>query len=422
MDRSMPKSVSADVLADILKPGMVVYMPGCAGESPHLVAALRARPEAAAGVRFVGVYIPGANRVDYAGLHADARLTTIFLPPEFAGSYQRGAVDLMPMSYMQTYRYLGEALAVDAAVLHLSPPDADGACSLGMAADFTPAVWRRAGLRIAHINPAMVRPHDGPTVPFDALDYVIEADGPLLQVPRAQVSPAYQALAGHIVELVRDGDTLQFGLGQVQAAVIGALTGHRRLKIHSGMISDPLLELMDAGCLAPGPSVTCGVALGTDRLYDALAGDDRYRFAPVGHTHHIATLAAIDDLVAINGAIEVDLTGQVNAEFIGARQVSGGGGIADFLRGAQYSTGGRGIVALTATARGGTVSRVVPRLSGAAVTLARNDVDYIVTEYGAARLRGRTVDERAQALMAIAAPAFRDGLADGWRAMRREMA
>ena len=423
----MPRTIDPESLADLLAPGRRVYAPGVAGESPLLVAALRAAPEACRGVVFTGVWLPGINRIDYAGLHDEAKAEVYFVGPDQRPSFAAGRTAYFPLSYHAVYRRFEEAPGPDLALLHVSPPDAEGYCSLGLANDFTPAVLARAHRLLAHVNPAMPRTNAAATVAYEALDVVIEADGPLLtESPSAtgSLSPgdAFEAIAGHLARLVRDGDTLQLGIGQVQS-VLAAFRDRRDLAVHAGIVGDGLLTLATSGALADRPAaVTTGVAYGSEELYRFVADNPRVRFAPVGYTHDIGTLRAIPRLVAINSVIEVDLLGQANAESVDGRQISSAGGITDFLRGARLSPGGLPIVALQATARRGTVSRIVAELpAGTPVSVPRGDIGLVVTEYGVADLRGRSVDARAEALIAIAAPKFRDGLQEAWRDRRRRL-
>jgi acyl-CoA hydrolase len=315
----------------------------------------------------------------------------------------------LPLSYLDTWRWLEREARFDLALVQVAPPDAEGRCSLGIACDFTPAVWPRATRLVAHVNPAMPRT-TGPSIPWSHIDAAVEAETPLLEAPDAQPDPALAAVAGHVASLIDDGDTIQLGLGRLQAEVLRALAGHRRLRLHTGMVSDGLLGLADAGALADTEPVTCGVALGTDALYRRVP--TLARFAPVGETHDLARLARIERFTAINSALEVDLFGQVNGELAGGRQISGVGGLADFARGARLAPGGRSIIALTATDGTG-ASRIVPVLGGP-VSLSRLDADLVVTEHGVAALRHLDVDARAQALVAIAAPAHREALERAW--------
>lgn len=414
----MSQMIAPEQIPALFRPGMTVYLPGCGGESSVVVRALRAAPGAAAGVNFIGVYIPGVNGVDYAGLDPTARLISNFMTPTFRESFAAGRVDLLPLSYVEMYAYLAERAAVDLAVLQVAPPDENGLCSLGIAADFTPAVMLRAKRRLAHVNPLMPRVADGPSIPYAALDYVVAEPAPLLRYESGPVNAATREVAAHIAGLIRDGDTLQLGLGNLQRAVLEAVGDKRNLKLHTGMISDPVVDLATGGALAPGPAITTGVALGTEKLYDWVRNNPQVRFRPVGHTHALATLVASDNLVAINSIIEIDLFAEANAEMIGGRQVSAPGGLVDFLRGARRARGGRAIVALPATAAEGAVTRIVPRLAAATLTsIARADVDYVATEYGVAALGALSVHERAAALIRLAAPEVRDMLAEAWAQM-----
>lgn len=413
----MPQAIAIADIPELLAPGMRVYAPGCGGESPAVTAALAARPERAAGVTFAGVYIPGVNRFDYAALHPQARVETVFMTPALRGSYDAGRVDHYPLSYPQADRWLAGG-TFDLALLHLAPPDGKGRCSLSIAGDFTPAAWPRAGRIAAHINPNLPALADAPSVPYEAIDYAAEAPGPLLSAPAAGIDAAGAAIAGHVAGLVDDGACLQLGLGSVQAAVLHALAaaGRTGLRIHSGMIADPVVDLAEAGVLLDAPgAVTTGVLLGTDRLYRWAAAADNLCIRPVNETHAHATLAGIDGLVAVNSALEVDLFGQINAETLGGRQVSAVGGLVDFLRGAAESKGGLPVVALKSVAGADRRSRIRARLSGPLVSGARADAGLVVTEHGVADLRGLSVHARAQALIAIADPAHRDSLLRAWR-------
>lgn len=400
---------------------MTVYVPGLAGESPVLVAALRAAPEACSGVRFIGVWLPGINRVDYAGLHAETRATAFFITRDMAASFAEGRVDFMPLCHFDTFHFLRDETSVDLAVLHTSLPDAAGRLSLGVANDFTPAIIGKARTKVALVNPRMPRTRGASTVPLADIDYLVDADAPLLADDDTP-DPTFDTIGRHVASLIADGDTLEVGIGRVQR-IFGTLVGKRDLRIHTGAITTPLLRLVEASGIAEvGNAITAGVALGSDALYRFVRDDPRVRFAPVGLTHDIATLRAIRRFVAINSVIEVDLLGQANAETIGGRRVGAVGGLIDVMRGARASPGGRAIVALPATAKCGTVSKIVASFpAGTPLGIARSDMDVVVTEHGVAELRNKSIDQRAAALVAVAAPQFRDELARAWAQARRLM-
>ncbi|MDP1556957.1 MAG: acetyl-CoA hydrolase/transferase C-terminal domain-containing protein [Hyphomonas sp.] len=401
-----------------LPPRARLYVGGCSGEPLALVDAVREAPDLAAGLTFIGQWVPGLNLTDWAGLHPQAEAETTFLGPALRPSFEAGRTRILPMTWYQSWDWLCHT-PLDAAVLLVSPPDTDGNVSLGVSPDFGPGLAARPDLPIlALINPQMPAPRHSVKLHLSRFALVAEESRPLISVPPAALVPAFSDIAGHISNLVPDGAALQFGIGNVQQAVLTALAGRRGLSVWSGIVSDPLLGMLDAD---PALPVTTGVAVGTPALYQRLAEEPRVRFLPACDTHNIARLAALRRFTAINSVLEVDLFGQANAEFIRGRQVSGTGGLTDFLRGARASPGGTGITALLSTAAGGALSRIVPRLAPDAVTIPRADMDVVVTEHGHARLRGLDLDARAAALIAIADPAHRARLASAWDEMRRAM-
>lgn len=394
-----------------------VYVPGVAAEPYALASAFEAAPELAAGLTFFGVWIPGVNRTDWSALSPASRFETLFLAPELRAGFEAGRIDFLPFTYTRAWRWL-ETAPVDAAILQVAPPDGEGQCSLSLASDFTPAIWARAPVRVAQINPALPVLPGAPAIPYDAFDAVCELETAPRGYDAGALPPAFSAIASHVAALVEDGAAVQFGLGKVQLAVLPALKNHRRLTIHSGMVSDPLLEILDGETVA---AIRTGAVLGSRALADALKGDPRLMMTPVGGTHALSVLSGLAKFTAINSVIEVDLFGQANAEFLGGRQMSGGGGLVDFARGAQGSHGRKAIFALAATAKGGAISRIVPRLSPDATTLTRADVEIVVTEFGAADLRGLSLDARAQALIDVAHPDHRAALKEAWTQMRSRL-
>jgi acyl-CoA hydrolase len=424
----MPTHLTPERFAQHLRLAQRVYWPGCVGPSTLFEAWLKDQPEAAAGVGFCGVWIPGINRFDATALHPSTTSTTFFLPPDWHAGWLRGAVNYLPLHYSDIVRYLGTPGRFDLCLLQVAPPDDAGQCSLSVACDFTPDVL--AGLKpdamvLAHVNPRLPRTR-GPSVPASRIHAWVHADAPVLTVDGgAEVKPALAAVARQVAGLVHDGDTLQLGLGRLQGAVLAQLTGHRQLRLHSGMVSDGLLALSQAGALAgrsiQQPPVCTGVALGSAALYAAVADPTLVQFAPVSHTHAHAVLAAVPRLKAINSFLQLDLLGQVNVAMLGGRQVSGLGGLLDFLRGARASARGLGIVAGTSTVGADRASRIVPLLAAGAVGVTRSDVDTVVTEHGTAHLRHLGVEDRAVALMRIADPLHHDALQTAWHTLRRTL-
>jgi acyl-CoA hydrolase len=410
-------------LSSLLAPGQRVWLPTLSNQSALLIAELQADPERAAGVTFGGLQFPGIDSFDPLALHPQARQLSSFMTPGLRRGLAEGRAELLPLDYLALARHLQhEAPPFDIAFAQLTPPDADGWCAPGLTADFTPLVWPRAKRRAAHLNPRLPRLSSSFRVHVSELDLAVEADAPLLDFHDPAVGGAEARIAAHVAALVRDGDTLQFGIGSVPLSLADALAGHRRLRFHGGMLPAAAMTLRAAGALDPDAPLTAGVVLGDEALRRRAADCTGLRLTDVTQTHGLAVLAAIPRFVAINSAVEVDLFGQVNAERANGVLQAGAGGLPAFAQGALASPGGRLVIALPSTARGGTVSRIVPALGDASlVTLPRHLVDAVVTEHGVAELRTLSLDARAAALIAIADPAHRDALSQAWDALRRKL-
>jgi 4-hydroxybutyrate CoA-transferase len=419
----MPERIDLDEVAALLRPGMTVFVEGASGEPTPVLEALARAPAASAGVHYVGCRIPGLNAIDPASFHPEARLTSFFLFGAIARSHAAGRVRFLPLHYSGMWQYLS-ALPIDLALIQAGPPDASGQCSLGVSVHFVPAVLERARLVVAEINRAMPAPARSYHVPWRRLDYVVATERPLLTLPGGALSDDVRRIGRHVASLVADGDTIQIGIGKVPAAVLGALGDRRDLGLHGGLVADEVVGLHEAGVMTGARKshdrglLVGTAAIGTAKVYDWAGGCRELELAPVSYTHDVRVMARIDRFVAINSVLAVDFSGQANAEMLGGHQVSGTGGLLDFVRGARLSDGGRSILALPSTAAGGTISRIVPRLGADdVVSCPRADADIVVTEHGIAQLRDKSLDERARTLIAIAAPAFRDGLASARRAL-----
>lgn len=416
-----PVRLTMRALVDGLKPGMTVFLGGLSGESLAFRDALRAAPEKAAGVRFVGVFFPGINEGAYASLHPQARQRAYFMLPEFRPDFLDGRVELLPLDYVGAWKDLAH-LQIDLAIVQTSVPDEHGRLSLGICQDFAPAVWSRARQRVAHINPAMPRTHGSVTLRLDDCDAVVDCAAELLTYPDDTPNAALEALADHVAGIVRDGDTVQLGIGKLVAAVFEALDDHRALRLHAGMATPAVLPLIERGVMSGVGAVRVGVALGEVGFYARVARDDTFRFEPVCETHDVHRIAAIENFVAINAALEVDLFGQVNCDTLAGKLVAGVGGMPAFAAGARLSAGGRVVFALLSSAAKGAVSRIVPRLDARALVGApRHVADLVVTEHGVADLRDASLDQRAERLIAIAAPEHRSELLASWAAQRETL-
>ena len=302
----------------------------------------------------------------------------------------------------------------DVAMIQVSPSDEQGNYSCGLISDYVRAAVDKARFVIAEINEA-VPFTPGETIPASAIDVAIPVNRPPVQVAPAAIGPTDEAIARHCAAYIGDGAVIQTGVGAVPDAILRLLHDRKDLGVHSGMLGDGLVELVEAGVITnarkevdPGVSIN-GALIGTKRLYDWAHRNPAIRMCATSYTHDAAILGRLSRLVTINSALEVDLTGQVNAEQSGAVYLGGTGGQVDFVRAGARSPGGRSIIALSASVKGGTLSKIVAQLSGP-VTTARTDVDVIVTEYGAAELKGQSLAERTRRLIAIAHPDFREEL------------
>lgn len=407
-------------LTDDLRPGQRVFVPGMSGESALLAAELQADPERAAGVTFCGVQFPGIDRLDYLAVHPQARLQACFMSPAVRRGLAEQRAELLPLDYRGLVRHLHEAAPFDLVVAQLTPPDDQGWCDAGLSADFVPLVWSRARRRVAHLNPRLPRIGGSFRVHRSEIDVAVEAAMAPLEFHESAPRAVDQRIGAFVAGLVHDGDTLQFGIGAVPLALGGALRGHRRLRFQGGMLPGAARTLWEAGALDPEARLSTGLVLGDAALHGFAAGLRGLWLTDASHTHDPLRLAATPRFVAINSAVEVDLFGQVNAERADGRLAAGAGGLPAFAQAAFASAGGRLLICLPSTARGGSASRIVPSLGSQALcTLPQHLADVVVTEHGVAELRGRSFEERARALIDIADPAHRAMLAEGWDTIRR---
>jgi len=400
-----------------LKPGQRVFFQGGPGECTVFRDLLLANPEAAKGVELWSALVPGINRFDYGALPGGPDLVTFMASPALEGSIAAGRtrIDAMP------YSEIGETLAAmefDLAILHVAPPT-EGVCSFGISAEAGPLVWPHAKKSIAFVNERM--PHTpGDGMALDAIDMAVPIDAPLLEAaaPGAR-SAVLEAIGRHAAQLVRNGATIQSGIGEAPGAMVAALKDHRRLRVHSGLISAEYRQLAESGVLDAAAEHITGIAWGDAGFYDWL-GQGAFTFRSCRETHDRARIAALPDFVSLGSALEVDLEGAINLEWLGARRVSSVGGAPDFMHGAAASSSGLSIIGLPSTTRSG-AARIVPRLTGngGKPSVPSSLAGAIVTEHGAAVLRGLSADARAKALIAIAAPEHRAGLEEAFAASRR---
>ena len=331
-----------------------------------------------------------------------------------------GLVDYIPSYFRDVPSLFKDGLyPVDVAVVQLSPPNEEGYCSFGVACDYTKPAAECAKIVIGEINDQT--PHTGGNnfIHVTDLDYIIEASYPLIETPCVQGSEIEFTIAKHCASLINDGDTLQVGIGGIPNAVLASLKDKKDLGIHTELFTEGIIDLVNEGVvtgnrktLHPNKIIATFI-MGTKRVFDFVHNNPILEMHSVDYVNNPYVIGQNDNMISINSCIEVDLMGQVNSESLGTRQYSGTGGQVDYVLGAHLSKGGKSIIAIPATAAGGKISRIVPFLAqGAAVTTSRNDVDYIITEYGIAHLRGKTLRERAKLLIGIAHPKFREELTE----------
>lgn len=409
------KKLAPDRVGALLRPGMKVAVLGGCNEPRGIAAALHAQPEATSGVEFTVTRIPGISSPTLAPW-AGSTVRSFFVTPEMRAGFESGSVRFVPMQYRHVWDDLVTA-PFDLAIAQFTPPDGNGDCSLGIGAGFLPALLERSEVPfVAEWNRALPRLPGAPTIHVDRFDYVVETE---VEPPTlaSRPSPVAERIGALVAELIRDGDCIETGVGAIPGAVLAALHGHRDLGFHSGLLSDGVKGLLEAGALTGARKtidrgrLVAAMVLGSPALYDWARRCDLIDLRTVDYTHDVRVIARLDNFVALNSAVEVDLFGQVNSEMVRGRQISGTGGAVDFMRGARMSAGGRSIVALEATAGGGRFSRIVPALPPEhAATALRTDADFFVTEYGVADVRGLDLLERARRLVRIAAPPFREEL------------
>jgi acyl-CoA hydrolase len=408
------KVIGGDLdLAEFLRPGDRIVLGNACGEPVTLAEALLAQAGSIGGLSafiatsFSGLFTPeAAAGLEVLSMGAIGALRTLA---------RAGRLGVIPCNLGQVGPMIEAGLiGCDVAFVQVSTADEAGSHSLGLVSDHVRAAVARARVVVAEINDQVPFTY-GERLAAAEIDYAVPVSRPPVEVPPAAAGETDEAIATHAAAYVEDGSVIQVGIGALPDAILRLLGDRRDLGVHSGMASDGMVGLTEAGVITNarkpidrGVSVV-GSLIGTRRLHAFAHRNPGIRMCDTSYTHEPAVLARLERLVTVNSAVEVDLTGQVNAEQTGSDYLGGTGGQVDFVRAGARSPGGHAIIALPATARGGTASRITARLTGP-VTTARSEADVIVTEFGAAELRGQTLAERARRLAAIAHPGFRDDL------------
>ena len=416
----MPQTITDKQFVELLKPGQTVYIQNGCTQPIVLVEALKNNPQCAEKVRFISM-VNRLNPNNFTTLHPTTEQETFFMSGFLRKGYDPARLHILPFHLSEIYRYLADVADIDIACVQVAPADHRGQHSFAMTGDYVPAVGHRAKVVVAEVNPSLPVCAGAPTIAAEDIDYYVESDHDLLIWTSRPPKDELAALGRNVASLVDDGDTIQMGVGTASDAVLAALTGHRDLGIHTGLVPDNLVDMVEAGAISGAKKsidkgrIITGSAMGTERLYDFIANSDIVDFKPVSYTHDVSILSQIDNFRVVNSAVEVDLFCQVNCEYMGGQQIAGIGGQLDFVRGAKRAKNGISILALQASTRKGEVSRIVSRIpQNALVSVPRSDADFIVTEHGIADLRFASVNQRAERLIAIAAPQFRDQLANDW--------
>jgi 4-hydroxybutyrate CoA-transferase len=398
--------------------GMRVYIqPGCA-EPETLVEALMRRAPVVQDVEIVHMMTMGAAPYVAPEMEGHFRHNAVFIGGNVREAINDGRADYTPI-YLSEIEELFEsgAMPIDVALLELSPPDSHGFCSFGVGVDTSLTAAKYARHVVAQINDQMPRTYGDSFIHVNDLDAIVDSSRPLCAMKRPVITQMHVAIARNVAGLIEDGAVLQTGIGGIPDAVLPFLRDRKDLGIHSELVSDGVIPLIEAGVLTGARKnfkprkIILGFVLGTKSMFDFVDNNPIFEFHPTAYTNDPALIARNDNMVAINSALQIDLTGQVCSDSIGTRFYSGIGGQVDFLLGAGRSKGGKSIIAISSTAKDGAISRIVPMLSpGAGVVTSRGLVRYVVTEYGVANLHGKTIAQRAQALIDISHPKFREEL------------
>jgi 4-hydroxybutyrate CoA-transferase len=414
------KLTSAERAVEVIRSGDRVYVhPGCATPAV-LTEALLERAPVLSDVEIIHLLTFG--KADYTLPQYDGhfRHNGLFLGSNVREAVAAGRADYTPIMLSEIEAlFLTGDLPLDVVLLQLSRPDEYGFMSLGVGVDCTLNAARSAKHVIAEVNRQMPRTMGDSFVHVSRVTAIVESDRPLVELKPKPFTELQRRIGEHIEPLIPDGATLQLGIGGIPDAVLACLGDKKDLGIHTEMCSDGVIPLIESGIIngerksLHRGKIVAGFVLGTEKLFHFVDGNPMFEFHPIQYVNDPFIVAQNDDMIAVNSAIQVDLTGQVCSDSIGTRPYSGFGGQLDFIRGAARSKGGKPIIALPATAKGNSISRIVPMLdAGAGVVTTRADVHYVVTEFGVAYLHGKTLRQRAEALIAIAHPKFHDELYD----------
>ena len=413
--------VSAEQAVGAIHSGQRVFLTGNCSVPQLLLTALVERADSLENVEMIQVLTVGPAPQAAPEMLGHLNINTLFISDNIRPAVQEGRADFTPCLLSEVpLLFRNGPLKLDVALIHVSPPDEHGFCSLGLEAGLTKTPAQTARIVIAEVNQQMPRTLGDSFIHFSKIDYAVPVDYPLAELPPAEIGETNMRIGQHVADLIEDGSTMQIGIGAIPNAVLHYLSGKRDLGVHTELFSDGVMQLVQKGVITnekktlhPGKIVS-GFILGSHELYRFVDDNPIIELHPTEYVNDPFIIAQNERMVSVNSAIEVDLTGQVCADSIGPKFYSGVGGQADFVYGAARSKGGKPIIAMPSTATlkdGSRISRIVPLLKhGAGVVTTRNHVHYIATEHGVALLHGMTIRERASALIEIADPEFRGEL------------
>ena len=405
-----------------IKSGQRVVVAHACGEPSIILDALVANAAQYENVEIIHMVAMGKAAYCQPQYDKNFHHNAFFLGGSTRAAAAEGRVDFTPVYFSEIPGLLREDLRPNVTLLQCSPPDAHGYVSLGVSVDYTKPAAEASDLVIAQVNQNMPRTLGDSFLHVTQIGCLVEADTPVIELAPPKIGDVERAIGENVASLVRDGDTLQLGIGAIPDAVLLFLKEENDLGIHTEMFSDGVVELVEAGVITNkaktlhrGQSVATFL-MGTRRLYDYVNNNPAVAMYPVDYVNDPYVIGQNDNLVSINSCVQVDIMGQVVSTSAGLRQISGVGGQVDFVRGANLSKGGRAIMAMPSTTGKGKISKIVPFLDqGSAVTTTRNEVNYVITEYGIAKLKGKSLRQRAEALIRIAHPDFRDELTAEFR-------
>ena len=417
-DEYKKKKVSTQDAVSVVKSGDRVYVSGNAATPFKLVEALAHRKDELQDVEIVHVLLLGDDPLSKPDMEGHFRHNSLFVGPGDRAAVNEGRADYIPVFlYEIPQLFYSQQLPIDIAFLHLSPPDEHGFMSLGVECLTSKAVAETAKIVVAQVNDKMPRTLGDSFIHVSRVSKIVETSVELPQLEPIPFTEIEMKIGSYIASLVEDGSTLQLGIGGIPNAALNAMHDKKDLGVHSEMASDSMMQAIEAGVITGAKKtlhpykVVCTFFLGTKKLYEFVNNNPVFETHPTNYTNHPYIIGKNDKMIAINSAVEVDLTGQVCSDSIGTRIYSGFGGQVDFIRGAAQSKGGKPIIALSSTAKGGKISKIVPTLKvGAGVVTTRADVHYVVTEHGIAYLHGKNLRQRAEELISIAHPDFQSML------------